>query len=155
MHSGGYLKEDGDKDDDDNPRDLRQDDKEFLESYGPRASPAGTRTIAALTRSYYTAALAGNAARTCALLNSALATALASESGGAHACSAGIAPLLAQEHQHLLAEDPATMTVVGVYVKGDLGLVVLGFKNAPESDIIVTGTGNAWRIDALYDSWMR
>jgi hypothetical protein len=158
--SGGYLKEDADEDGDDpHPTDPGQDDQEFLASYGPKASPATASTITALVRSYYTASLAGDGTRACALLNAALATSLAKQqsptASGAQACAAAIAPLLAQQHQRLLAEEPATMTVIGVYVKGILGLVVLGFGNAPESDIVVTREGGAWKIDALYDSLIR
>jgi hypothetical protein len=156
--SGGHLKEDGDKDSDDAHGSGAQDDEAFLASYGPQADPATTRAIAEVLRSYYAASLAGNGAAACGLLNAALATALASQqsqAGGTSACAAAIAPVLAQQHQRLLAEEPATMSVIGVHVKGSLGLAVLGFKRSPESVIVVTRTGNVWKIDALFDSLLR
>jgi hypothetical protein len=153
----GYLEEDGDSDSDDpHATHPEQDDAAFLASYGARAPAAVERPIAAVVRSYYAASLAGNGASVCALLNPALATAVANERGqsgaGAGACAAAIAPVLAQQHQHLLAESPATMTVIGVYAKGNLGLVVLGFKHSPESELILTRAGGGWKVDALYDT---
>lgn len=158
--AGAYLKEDADNDGDDPHVSHRgQDDQEFLASYGPKASPAATRAIASILRSYYSASAAGEGASACALLNTALAAAIAKEqspaAAGADACAAAIAPLLAQQHRHLLAEDPATMTVIAVYARGGLALAALGFRNSPESDILLTRAGNIWKIDALYDSLMR
>jgi hypothetical protein len=156
----GYLKEDGDKDGDDGayPAHPGQDDQSFLATYGGRARPATARAIASVVERYYAASLAGDGASACALLNAGLATALAAQRGraaqGDRACAAALSPLLAQQHPHLLAEDPATMVVTGVYAKGNLGLAVLGFRSAPESDIVVAREGRAWRIDALFDNQM-
>jgi hypothetical protein len=157
--AGGYLREDGDEDaDETSTAEGDQDDQTQLASYGPKAGPATTRAIANILRRYYAAAAAGDGDGACALLNAALAASLAAAAGptgkDAHTCAAGIAPVLAQQHQRLLAEQPATMTVIAVYAKGGLALATLGFKHAPESDILLTRAGSAWKIDALYDSLM-
>ena len=155
---GGYLKEDADKDGDDGyyPHGPQQDDEHILALYGGRARPAEARTIAALVRRYYVASLAGNGASACALLNPGVVAALVATQGqtarGSSACATAIAPLLAHQHQRLLAENPATMVVIGVYTKPDLGLALLGFRNAPESDIVVAREGNTWRIDSIFDN---
>jgi hypothetical protein len=154
---GGYIKDDGDKDGDDpHPTDPGQDDQSLLATYGHRASTSAAHTISALVKHYYAAALAGDGAQACALLDAGLAAGLISSQSqtkrGAGACAAAVAPLLAQQHQHLLAEDPATMTVTGVYVNGNLGLALLGFRDSPETDIVVEREGHAWKIGALIDS---
>ena len=156
--SGGFLKEDGDKDSDDGayPAHPGQDDQSFLATYGVRAPPAEARTIAALVRRYYAASLAGDGASTCELLDAGIATALAAQQGtaahGTAACAASLSPLLAQQHQHLLAEEPTMMVVTSVYAKDNVGVAVLGFRNAPESIIVLAREGHAWKIDALFDS---
>ena len=156
--SGSFLKEDGDKDSDDGayPTHPGRDDQSFLATYGIRARPAVVRTIAALVKRYYTVSLAGDGASACGLLDAGLATALAAQQGtaahGTAACGASLSPLLTQQHQHLLTEEPATMVVTSVYAKDNLGVAVLGFRNAPEGVIVLAREGHAWKIDALFDS---
>jgi hypothetical protein len=158
--SGGYLKEDGDNDGDEGSpgRKYVQDDKRVLATYGGRARPATARAIAALVRRYYAASLAADGASACALLDASLAKALAAQSGAPRspaACAAALSPLLAQEHQHVLSEDPATMTVIGVYANGVIGLALVGFRNAPESDLLLAREAHAWKIDSLFDDLVR
>lgn len=156
--SGGYLKEDGDKDGDDGayPAHPGQDDRGFLASYGHRAPPVEARTIAALVKRYYAASLAGDGTSACELLDAGLATALAAQQGTtAHdtaACAASLSPLLAQQHQHLLTEEPATMLVTSVYAKDNTGVAVLGFRKESESIIPLAREGQVWKIDALFDN---
>jgi hypothetical protein len=157
--AGAYLKEDADKDGDENTAsEAGQDDRELLASYGPKADAATTATIAAVVRRYYAVSLAGEAASACALLNAALAREVANDQapagGAAHSCATGIAPVLAQQHSRLLAKEPATMTVIAVYAKGNIALAALGFRRSPESDILLTREGGGWKIDALYDTLM-
>jgi hypothetical protein len=156
---GGHLHADGDHDGDDgHPTDPGQDDQGLLLAYGgpAHAPPATTRTIEALVKRYYAASLAGEAAGACALLGSEILAGLIAEQGessrGVGACATAIAPVLAQLHDHLVVENPATMVVIGVYVKGDLGLVLLGFKHSPESDIVVQREGSVWKVGALFDN---
>lgn len=157
--AGGFLREDGDDDNDERPHPDGgvNDDKSLLASYDRRASPADARAVSTLVRRYYAVSVAGDGADACTLLATGLARGLAAAQGrpaqGADgSCEAAISSLLAQQHQHLAAEDPATMTLIALYVKGGLGLAVLGFKSAPESTIGVAREGRAWRIDALFDS---
>jgi hypothetical protein len=157
----GYWHYDGDKDGDDpdsNQIGHTQDDQELLRSYGgPKHAPATTaRAIEALVRRYYVVSLAGEASSACSLLAQEIVAGLIAEHGssnhGAGACTTAIKSVLAQGHGHLAAENPATMRVTGVYVKGNLGLVMLGFKRFPESSIIVQRKGRAWKMDALFDN---
>jgi hypothetical protein len=46
------------------------------------------------------------------------------------------------------------MKVVEERVKGALGLAVLGFRTTPESEIIVERERRAWKIAALFGTYM-
>lgn len=157
--SSGYLKNDGDNDNDDlrHPVKAENDDRMLLVTYGHKADPADTRSVTTLVKSYYAASTAGEGMKACSLLYSSLAVGLAdgqgqSAGGATDACAKPMSLLLKQQHQRLAVEDASTMTVIGVYVKGDVGLVVLGFRASPESEIIVEREGHTWKIDALFDS---
>jgi hypothetical protein len=161
VRSGGYLKEDGDKDGDDHGRPVRgeNDDLTLFAAYGRRASSADARAITALVKRYYAASATEDSATACSLLSSSLITGVVTEQsqtgqGAGKTCPASIAPLLKQQHQQLVADDVATMVVTSVHVKGDLGLAALGFRTMPEAEIVVEREGQAWRIDALFDSNM-
>jgi hypothetical protein len=156
---GGYLKEDADKDGDDGyyPNGPKQDDEQILALYGGKAPAAEARAIAALVKRYYAASVAGNGAGACALLSPGVVAGVVAlqqsqTARGSSACATAIAPLLAHQHQRLLAEEPATMVVTGVYAKGELGLALLGFRSAPESDIVVAREGHVWKIDSVFDN---
>jgi hypothetical protein len=159
--AGHYLKGDGDKDNDDEgrPEQGKGDDREFLEGYGPRASQADARSIAALVKRYLAVSAAGEAARACSLLSTGMAAGLA---GAPHqpgrstgqACATAFSPLLREQRQRLVAEDVATLAVTSVHVKGDLGLIALAFENAPESELLVEREGRQWKIGALFDTNM-
>jgi hypothetical protein len=153
VHTGGYLKADADNDGDDagSGYAYSQDDQEFLARYGHRAHPATTRVVASLVKRYYAAKLAGDGESVCVLLDPVIARQI---SGGADACPKAIAPLLAQQHGYLHSEEPATMTVIGVYVKGTLALAMLGFERSPEANIPLEREGGSWKIDSLTDDWM-
>ncbi len=155
--SGGYVHEDGDQDGDDghHAADPGQDDGSLLESYPAKASPAQAQAIAEVVKRYYAASLASNGAGACALLSPSLASGLAAEGtgSGAHGqCATAMSQMLAQQHAHLVAEEPASMVVTAVRLNGATGLVVIGFKHAPESELIVQHEGGAWRVGALFDS---
>jgi hypothetical protein len=159
--AGGYVKEDGDKDDDDgaHPSEAGQDDGSLFASYPGSVSPTESRAIATLVRHYYEASLTGNGAQACALLSAGLARGLAADlaqptQDARDTCAAAISPLLDQQRQHLTEEDPATMVVVGVHLNGNLALVVLGFKRAPEGAILAEREGAVWKMDALFDTVM-
>lgn len=160
--SGSYLRDDGDTDFDDvkHYRHNATDDNGILfATYGGKASPADARAVTTLLRSYYAAAAAGDGATSCSLLDPRLASELATEQsqsaqGARNTCAGAMSLLLKQQHQQLTADDVATMTVIAVHVKGNLGLAVLGFRTMPEGEIVVERKGNAWKIDALIDGEM-
>jgi hypothetical protein len=152
--SGGYLKNDADKDTDDPGHHVpgaKNDDLQLFAIYGTGASPADTRAIADLVKAYYAASYAGEGAKACSMLYSSLAAGLGQSRQD---CTATMSRLLAQQHPHLVAENPASMLVLGVHVKGETGLAVLGFKTMPESNIVLQREGHAWKIDALFDTVM-
>jgi ketosteroid isomerase-like protein len=164
--SGGYLKVDGDQDDDDRAHASRavNDDRELFETYGNSAGAADKRAVSALVKSYFAAAAAGDAAKDCSLLQADLVANLAARGASSSqgkssgqsaraACARSMSALLAQQHRRLADEVP-TMLVTGVHVRGDVGLAVLGFRRMPEGEIVVEREGNAWKVDALLDSEM-
>jgi hypothetical protein len=158
---GSYLKNDGDKDSDDarHPMNAPNDDQVLFATYGKKASPADARAVTSLVKRYYTAAAAGDGATACSLLHSSIATGLAASrsqagQGVRDTCATSMSLLLKQQHQHLIAEDAATMVVTRVLTKGDIGLAMLGFRTVPESQIVIEREGHTWKVDALFDSYV-
>lgn len=158
---GGYLKADGDGDnDDDNGHQKKgtvNDDVTLLSYYGGTAPPADRQAITAVIKRYYAAAVAEDGMTACSLLHSSVALALAkgqsqATQAGKAACAAALAPLLKQQHKYLVAIEVPTMVVPVVHAKGDLGLAVLGFRSQPEGEILVEREGRAWKLGALLDS---
>lgn len=153
---GGFLKSDGDNDPDDHSDAVSKDDsQEFVEAVRHGASAADRKAVTAAIRSYYAASTAGDGTQGCALLDSGLAASLQDEQPGhtgSGTCAASLSRLLVIQHRHLAAEEPRTMVVTGVHVAGDVALATLGFKAAPESELILQRQGGAWKINALFDS---
>jgi hypothetical protein len=153
-----YWKNDGDSDDDDTSRDRTPgDDAPLLKTFKYKADRADTQTITRLVESYYAAAAAGDGAKACALLSSSLATGFVasrgrSVSGGGSSCAASLSLLFEREHRQLANEDVPTMTVTAVRLDGgDLGVAELGFRAAPEAELLLEREGRAWKIGALFD----
>lgn len=158
VHLGGsYLHADGDKDGDEGSGspDRGQDEQSLLAGYR-RAGPRQARAIAALVSDYYAATLAGNGSRACRLLSATQQAGVGGEgpSSGRSSCAAAMTSLLTQQHAHLASEDPATMVVVAVYTHGDEALAVVGFRTAPESELLLVSEHGGWRVDELFDSEM-
>ncbi len=160
--SGRYSEQDGDYDFDDasgyhgSPA---NDDLSLLATYGHRATPAETRTVTTLLRRYYAASAAADGATACSLLSTNLANGLASATsqpvrGAGTTCAGPMSLLLERQHARFAAKDVPTMTVIGVYAKGDIGLAVLGFRTTPQGELILAREGGAWKIDALFDGNM-
>ncbi len=151
---GSYLRNDGDTDNDDPHASFPgQDHQSLLATYGGRPAPAATaRAIAAVVKRYYAVSAAGEGAHACALLSTGARAGVAVQQPGSANCTSAIATLLAQQHAHLVTEEPASMTVIGAYAKGDLGLAVLGFRRAPESDVVLEREGGVWRIASPLDN---
>jgi hypothetical protein len=160
--SNEYSKQDGDYDFDDvagyhsGPT---NDDLSLLATYGHRAPPAEARAVTALVKRYYAASAAGDGATACTLLSASLAGGLASATsqpvrGAGTTCAGPMSLLLEHQHAQLAAKEVATMTVIAVHTKGDIGLAVLGFRTTPQSEMILVREGGAWRINALFDGIM-
>jgi hypothetical protein len=158
-----YLKSDGDSDGDDASSNADagefDDDTQYLATYGKGASQADKLAIVALVKRYYTAATANRSAQACSLLDSSLAAQIAegqeqSLQHSDNSCAAILSRLLMEQSDRLTASDIATMVVIDVRVRGNLGLAVLGFKAKPVSEILVERESNVWKIDALAASEM-
>ncbi len=153
----GYSENDADNDYDDKTTyhgSPPNDDLELFASYGPKASHTVTHAVAGLVKRYYTVSAAGNAAGACSLLSASVASALASQDGPGSGCAAAMAQVLSRERQLLLADEVTTMKVTQVHAKGTIGLAVLRFKRSPESNIVVEREGGAWKINALFGSYV-
>jgi hypothetical protein len=147
--SHDFLQSDGDKDKDESSHPSRRldDDVSFFASYGSEASGAVEKTVALAVKRYYAAAAAEDGARACQLVAFGLA------SGFGHAsCASGLSLLFRQHHAQLVAEDVATMVIISVHLKGDLGVAELGFRAMPRSEILIARERGAWKVDALFES---
>jgi hypothetical protein len=158
--SAGYPKWDGDPDGDDEGRRYsagREDARPLLAAYPQLPSDSERQTIATIVKSYFAAALAGDGASACRLLAASIASGFTaggvpSERGSGSRCIASLDQLFEQEHRRLAADEPSTMTITSVRLKGDAGMVFLGFRSAPETEILVSHEDGAWKLDALVDS---
>lgn len=158
--TGSYLKDDGDKDSDDEAHKGKRaddlDDQPFLNAYGRKAGPSERRTITTLIKSYYTAAAAGDAAKVCSLLSGSLSAGLTEQHNPTGSvgktCATEVSRLLSSKHMQFAEDEVATMVVSSVRAKGDLGLAVLGFRKVPERAILIEREGATWKIGSLFDT---
>jgi hypothetical protein len=160
--SPGYLKNDADKDSDDEPHTGKKpdddDDETLLGQYGPPAGPAAVRAVASVVKRYYAAAAAENGAEACDLLYGSLAEGLGSgdtsQAGKRRdrGCVVAVDRLFKEEHRQLLADEVATMVVPSVRLSGGIGIAVLGFKAVPERAILIESEAGTWKVGALFDS---
>jgi hypothetical protein len=155
---GGYLEEDGDgdRDDEPHPANAENGDRILLSNYGSRAGPRDVDAVTALIKRYYAAAAAGDGTTACSLLSRSIAATVASDQGQSsqgrrEGCAGYMSTLFKQQHQQLVADDVATMVVVSVHVKGDLGEALLGFRTVPEASMLVEREGRLWKIGSLLD----
>jgi hypothetical protein len=154
---GGYWKYDGDKDPDEHEKGPSHEDLGEMTTAAYGANTADKRAITAVLKSYFTAAVSGESTKGCSLLAANLATAVTEEqsqltSGTTGTCATSLSRLLSQQHKRLVREEPTTMVVTGVHVRGNAGFATLGFRAAPESEMVLLREGNTWKIDALFDS---
>jgi hypothetical protein len=149
-----YQKTDGDIDDKYPPsRHAELDDEVLFRQYKTKANPTTTRAIAAIVKRYYAAAAAGDTSTVCSLLYSSFADQLAGEEShagqGGEACANAVAPLLEQQRQQFIEDEPSTMVVLGARLKGESAIALLGFQKAPESSILVQREGKTWKVGVL------
>ena len=158
--AGSYMRDDDDVDEDAS----NQFDDHAIRDYGLAASAADTRMIAALVGRYYATVAAHDGAGACSVLLPSLAKradlveAVPEEYARASGPSAlrgkscaALMSLVFERNRRQLAAESSTLIVLGVRVKGDHGLALLGFKAEPERYIPVQLEAGAWRIDALLD----
>ncbi|HXQ01079.1 MAG TPA: hypothetical protein VN845_13570 [Solirubrobacteraceae bacterium] len=151
---GAYDLQDGDNDPDDRRAPGFVNDEESLfATYGRGASPADTRAIATLVKRYLSAAASGDGAKACAFLDAPLARELVA-AGSKESCATVLPALFERQHPRLTASDVATMAVISVHVKGNVGLAELGFRTLPEQELIAEREGHIWKIDALLGNYM-
>lgn len=157
--TGSYLHNDGDDDSDDDEQRLTggNDDQSLFPTYGSGASHADTSKIKLLVRAYFTAIASDDGTTACRLLDPTLVAGLAEGGGqGGHnsdmTCAQSMSSLFNQQRKRISAAAVATMTVVAVYVKGSLGMAVLGFKTLPEQALVVEQSTHVWKVDATLGS---
>jgi hypothetical protein len=136
------------------------EDSSNPETFGHTANPSERWTIAALVKRYYSAALAENGARGCALLYSTLAEAVPvdyAREPGAPAylreqttCAGVLTALFTHYHAQLAAELPR-LQVASVHVREHEGFARLRFGNLPERRIGVKREQGTWKMTQLYD----
>ena len=153
-----YDLQDADNDPDDRRTPGYVNDEESLfPTYGRGASPADTRAIATLVKRYLAAATSDEGTMACSLLDATLVRELAaagSGEGSGDSCATALPALFMRQHPRTTAADVATMTVISVHVKGDVGLAELGFRTLPEQELIAEREGHTWKIDALLGNYM-
>lgn len=129
-------------------------------SFGHAASAPEERTIAALVRRYYAAALAEDGTKACSMLYSTFAESVPEDYGqvpgppymrGAKTCPAALKLLFKHYHALLTVEVP-TLAVTRVRLVEHHGYALLRFGPLPERQIGVAREGHTWRIAALFDS---
>jgi hypothetical protein len=153
---------DADRDNDGGEPD--EDPRDLLRHLG-RPAPAPVRTaVTALLKRYYAAMLAGDTAKTCAMLYSPLAEAAGEDYGvpgggpryllGAQSCRQIMARLSAHFHLQLSAEVPKLKVGHVLLRKGQSrqATAVLDFgPSLPERSVGVIEERRAWKLDGLLD----
>ena len=78
--------------------------------------------------------------KACSLLDATLVRELfaaSSGEGSGDSCATALPALFIGQHPPTTPADVATMTVISVHVKGNVGLAELGFRTLPEQELIV------------------
>jgi hypothetical protein len=128
-------------------------------AFGHTADPSQRRLIAGAIKRYYTAALAGDSAKGCAMITSADAETLAEDYGeppgpsymrGAKTCVQGMTMLFDHIHTRLASEVPA-LRVMSVRLDERRAIALLSFGALPEREISMTHEARVWKISTLTD----
>jgi hypothetical protein len=157
LFDGNYSKNDADKDsDDENLEGIRphQDYQSLLAPYPNRLSPIEQRTIGAVIKRYYEAAVVEDGINACKLFAVSLLKELDGEQK--HRDRKSCIPLLdllfKENHNQFLADDFTKMVVSDARVDRGLGIALLGFRTAPEGAILIKREGPVWKINELLPS---
>jgi hypothetical protein len=158
----GYLASDGDADVDDNGNMRAALTPSVHDTYVPQhagteAGQPDRRMIAALIKSYYAAAAAGNGVEACPILHRTARETLAEGHGSstqarANACATGATSFFRQQHQILLTDRVTTMTIVDIRLTGRLAIALVGFRNAPIGMLRLEREGAQWKLLSLLDT---
>lgn len=129
-------------------------------NFGHEANSADTRTITALIKRYYTAALAENGAKACSMIYSTLEEAVPEDYGqsppgpsymSGTTCSAVLSLLFKHFHPQITLEYPK-LVVARVRLVEHHGYAILHFGTLPERQIDVSREGHTWKIGQVLDS---
>ncbi len=145
------------KDSEDGDSDSASNDDSAIVNYGHAAGSTETQTIAALVKSYYATAVAGNGAKGCSQIYVVFREAIPEDFGQppgppslrGKTCAVVMSKLYRQRHQQLVGEN-AKLTVTAVRVEGRQGVALLhvGTKAEPRQLQLHTERG-VWKIDIL------
>jgi hypothetical protein len=156
--SPGGLHVDGDNDDDNPTKSLRdKDDRPPLPGSRP-ASAAERRVIARLVTGYYAAAAAADGVAACSRLYSIIAKAVPEDYGRppgppalrGKTCAVVMSKLFKVRRRELEAKS-ATLEVKSVRVRGDRAVALLRFGKAPERRVLLRREFGVWKMTELFD----
>jgi hypothetical protein len=123
------------------------------------ASPEDRQAVTAVVKRYYAAALKGDGASGCAMIDPGLVRAIPLDYGklgaaylqrAAHTCPAVMSLMFKHEHRKLAGEVPQ-LHVMRVSVLGTAGVAILRFGKLHERFISVLREGSTWRIGSVLD----
>ncbi len=149
---------DGDRDNDVGAADDDTRNTSTLD-FGHAADASEQRTITALVKRYYAAALAQDGAAGCSMIYSTLAEAIPEDYSqtpgvpymrGAKTCAAAMTLFFKHYHPLLMLEVPK-LDVRRVRLEEHHGLALLSFGALPERAISVKREGRTWKMSALLD----
>ena len=139
------------------PENNRYHDKDDIRvmAFGHAANVAEERTIGAIVKRYYAAAVAGDGVRACSMIYSPFAKSVAEDYGrgsagprylrGGTTCQSVMSLLF----KHSQSELDASLAVTDVRVEANHALALLGSRSVPASFITLQREHGAWKVAEL------
>jgi hypothetical protein len=133
-----------------------------ITDFGQAASPAETRTIAEVVKSYYRAAAADNGAEACALTYSTVAKSIPEDYGRAttgppalrgKTCAVVMSKLFGLYHGRMV-DISVHRRVIEVRIADREALALMGSASAVKNNLAVRRENGLWKIAAVNDSSM-
>jgi hypothetical protein len=153
------TKADADKDDDlTTPNDDTNNDEAL--DYGHPANASDRTAIAALVRTYMTAADAENGAAACSMLYSTLAESIVEDYGQSppgqpftkgSTCAQVMTQVFRHFHPQIALELPR-LKVTRVRLIEHKGLAILNVGKLPEREMSVSREGHVWKLESMTDT---